>query len=123
MQKAPHLVFSCLKCREPVSFCIWDESSLCCNTCQKNYRFSPEIIRKLKKFEALCRQIHASEEILGDTAVAIDVGSKHVRVPFRLLLTRLGSVLTLEMGEQKLEITFRTEPLADCVLKRENYYA
>ncbi|MEI6531724.1 MAG: hypothetical protein WCN87_02770 [Chlamydiota bacterium] len=117
MQKAPHLAFSCLKCREPVSFCIWNEAPVCCDHCQKNYRFSDEITGKLKKFEALCRQIHASEEILGDTAVAIDVGSKQVRVPFRLLLTRLGSVLTLEMGEQKLEITFRTEPLADCISK------
>ena len=116
MQKAPNLAFSCLQCRESVNFCIWDEKPICCPSCQKQYGFSEEVKTKLKKFEALCRQIRASEEILGDTAVAIDVGSKHVRVPFRLLLTRLGSVLTLQMGDQKLEITFRTEPLVDCVL-------
>lgn len=116
MQKAPHLAFACLHCKEPVAFCIWDEKPVSCPHCQKNYRFSDEITGKLKKFEALCKQIQASEDILGDTAVAIDVGAKHVRVPFRLLLTRLGSVLTLQMGEQKVEITFRTEPLADCLL-------
>lgn len=116
MQKAPHLAFSCLHCQTQVSFCIWEEKPVSCPQCQKNYRFSDDILSKLKKFEALCRQIQASEEILGDTAVAIDVGTKHVRVPFRLLLTRLGSVLTLQMGDQKLEITFRTEPLADCLL-------
>lgn len=116
MQKAPHLAFACLHCQEPVTFSIWEENPICCPSCQKNYRFSDEITIKLKKFEQLCKQIQASEEILGDTAVAIDVGSKQVRVPFRLLLTRLGSVLTLQMGEQKLEISFRTEPLADCLL-------
>lgn len=115
MQKAPHLAFDCLHCAETVTFHIWEEKPVVCAHCQKSYKFSPDIYNKMKKFEALCRQIQASEEILGDTAVAIDVGSKEVRVPFRLLLTRLGSILTLQMGEQKLEIAFRTEPLVDCI--------
>ena len=116
MQKAPHLAFSCLHCNSDVAFSIWqsEERPIKCPSCQKNYRFSPEIIEKLKKFESLCHQIRASEDILGDTAVAVDVGNRQVRVPFRLLLTRLGSVLTLTLGDARVEISFRTEPLADC---------
>lgn len=70
-------------------------------------------MRQIKKFEALCQQIHLSEEILGSTSVAIDVGPHHVKVPFRMLLTRLGSVLDLTISGQKIEILFRTEPLKD----------
>ncbi len=115
MQRAPHLEFSCLECQAPVAFCLFEieDAPIQCPHCSKPYRFASEILQKLRKFEALCRTIHDCEEILGDTSVAIDVGSCHVKVPFRLLLTRLGSVMTLKLGEKTLEICFRTEPLAD----------
>lgn len=80
------------------------------------------MIRQLQKFEALCLQIHESEEILGNTQVAINVGPNEIKVPYRLLLTRLSSVMDLsisdpKLGAKRLEITFRTEPLNDCKIK------
>ncbi|MDR3624883.1 MAG: hypothetical protein P4L16_07085 [Chlamydiales bacterium] len=118
MQKGPHLTFNCVVCSHPVVFSVWSEEEfpyfLSCCSCEKKYGFSQEITRQLKKFEALCLQIHHSEEILGNTQVAIDVGPHHIKVPYRLLLTRLSSVMDLTIGDKKIEIAFRTEPLNDC---------
>jgi hypothetical protein len=67
-------------------------------------------MRQLKKFELLCRQIHHSEEILSNTSVGIFVGDREIKVPYKLLLTRLNSTLNLMMGDRPLAITFRIEP-------------
>jgi hypothetical protein len=67
-------------------------------------------MRQLRKFEALCSQIQESQEILGNASVGIDVGEHHVKVPYKLLLTRLNSTLELDMGEARVSIAFRIEP-------------
>jgi transcription elongation factor Elf1 len=118
MQKGHRLEFSCIECEQSVTFSILQSKgstkSIVCENCQKKYSFgNSPLWDKLKKFEALCRQIHESEEILGDTAVAIDVSGHRVKVPYRLLLTRLNSILDLKIGEKAVEITFRIEPLND----------
>ncbi|MFQ5729416.1 MAG: hypothetical protein ACE5GN_03550 [Waddliaceae bacterium] len=69
--------------------------------------------RQLRKFEALCQQILDSEEILGNTSVGIDIGEHHVKVPYKLLLTRLNSSLELMIGDQPVSIVFRLEPALD----------
>lgn len=111
------LQFNCQGCRHPISFSIFEleshSSSLCCSQCSKKYAFDEVLMRQLKKFEALCRQIVDSEEILAHTAVGIDVGEHHVKIPYKLLLTRLNSNLELMIGDQPLSITFRLEPLRD----------
>ena len=119
MQVGHNLQFNCLSCEQPVLFSVLEENNteglIVCPHCQKKYAFgtSGTILRHLRQFEALCRQIHASEEILGNTAVAIDIGPHHVRVPYRLLLTRLSSVIELTIGDRKISIAFRLEPLRD----------
>jgi len=69
--------------------------------------------RQLGQFEALCRQIHASQEILSTTAVGIDLGEHHVKIPYKILLTRLTSSLELTMGDEQISIAFRMEPIKD----------
>lgn len=117
MQKGHTLHFKCLQCNTPVHFSVFEletQSLLPCAGCAKKYAFTdPVLIRQLKKFEALCRQIHDSEEILGQTSVGIDVGDKHVNVPYKLLLTRLSSHLDLTVGGQPLSVSFRIEPIHD----------
>jgi hypothetical protein len=114
MQKGHSLQFKCLSCTSPVAFSIFEldnQENICCPSCQKKYAFSdPNLIRQLKKFEALCRQIQDSEEILGAASVGVDVGEHHVKVPYKLLLTRLSSSLDLSMSGQKVSIFFRIEP-------------
>lgn len=118
MQTGHKLQFHCQACQEPVIFSVLDReffnNIVSCQACGKKYAFDDEtLLRHLRQFEALCQQIHASEEILGNTAVAIDVSSHHVKVPFNILLTRLSSVIELKMNGQKTVIAFRIEPLKD----------
>lgn len=117
MQRGNTLEFDCLACNAPVPFSIFEvekEPSICCSSCQKKYCFDDAtLLRQLKKFEALCRQIHESEEILGNAAIGIDVGSKQVKIPFKLLLTRMSSCLDLSIGDKSINISFRFEPLRD----------
>ena len=80
----------------------------------KKYAFTdPTLTRQIKKFEALCCKIHDAEEILGNASVGVDVGTHHVKVPYKLLLTRLSSSLDLIMNGQTVSITFRIEPVQD----------
>jgi hypothetical protein len=117
MQKGHTLQFKCLSCQSPVTFSIFDldnENPICCHSCEKKYVFNDTVlVRQLKKFEALCRQIQDSEEILGSASVGVDVGEHHVKVPYKLLLTRLSSSLDLNMAGQKVSIFFRIEPARD----------
>ena len=69
--------------------------------------------RQIKKFEALCRQIQESQEILGSTHVGVDVGEHHLKIPYKILLSRFTSTLELQMGEKVLSISFRLEPSID----------
>jgi hypothetical protein len=117
MQKGKTLEFQCLSCQSPVPFSIFElekHPDLSCPSCEKKYHFDdPTLLRQLQKFEALCRQIRESEEILGSSAVGIDVGSKQIKVPFKLLLTRMSSCLDLTIGGTPLTISFRFEPIHD----------
>lgn len=118
MQKGHMLQFNCQGCRHPVRFSVFDlearDPLISCTQCQKKYALNDETLkRQLRKFEALCRQILESEEILGNTAVGIDVGEHHVKIPYKLLLTRLSSSLNLKIGDEQISIAFRMEPLKD----------
>lgn len=118
MQIGHKLQFHCQSCSCPIAFSVLDPNffhkMVVCSSCGKKYAFEDEtLVRQLKQFEALCRQIHASEEILGSTAIAINLGMQEVKVPFNILLTRLSSVLELKMNGQKFVIEFRVEPLKD----------
>lgn len=122
MQKGHQLEFNCMTCQEPVSFSLFSlettEGLITCSKCQKRYAFTDETLkRQLKKFEALCRQLIESEEILSSASIGIDVGEHHVQVPYKLLLTRLNSNLDLSIGDLPLHIKFRIEPLKDMPIK------
>jgi DNA-directed RNA polymerase subunit RPC12/RpoP len=121
MQKGQFLQFKCQGCKEPVNFSLFDldeqEVVIACSHCQKKYALNDENLkRQIGLFEALCRQIHLSKEILGDTAVGVDIGEHHVQIPYKLLLTRLTSSLSLNIGKERISIAFRIEPLQDLQL-------
>jgi hypothetical protein len=118
MQKGHLLQFDCQACKNPIEFSIFDldDPSHCieCNACQKKYLFNDEtLVRQLKKFDALCKQLIDSEEILSNASVGVNVGDRQVKVPYKLLLTRFTSNLDLIMGNQTVSIRFRIEPLKD----------
>lgn len=118
MQKGHLLEFACQACGSPVCFSIFDldkkEGEISCPECSLTYDFSDEILkRQLHKFGALCQQIQNSEEILSNTNIGISVGDREVKIPFKLLLTRLNSSLDLVVGDKHLTIKFRIEPTKD----------
>lgn len=118
MQKGHHLQFDCLACKNPVHFSIFELEDephpLPCTSCKKQYAFDDDqLFRQLKKFEALCRQIVNSQEILGNTSVGIDVGGVQVKIPYKLLLTRFNSSIDLMIEDEPISITFRLEPALD----------
>lgn len=118
MQKGHLLQFNCQSCKNPLQFSVLDldrpNHLLECTHCHKKYRFDDDTLkRQLKKFANLCKQIHESEEILGNTSVGVDVGGHQIKIPYKLLLTRLNSTLDLMIGNEPLSIIFRIEPIKD----------
>lgn len=124
MQKGQFLQFCCQTCQTPIQFSVFNieqNEKICCSECGLLYDFNDEgLMRQLRKFENLCRQIQLSEEILSNTSVGIYLGDREVKIPYKLLLTRLNSTLDLTVGDRPLTITFRIEPAIDTP-KLENY--
>jgi hypothetical protein len=115
-QKGHSLSFPCAECRHTVPLPVFElEARDCiaeCSECLQKYSFAdPALLRQLRKFEDLCRQIHLSEEILSQASLGVDVGPHQVKIPFKLLLTRLNANMELAIGSHRLTITFRLEPL------------
>lgn len=117
MQKGHVLQFNCQECGEGVRFSVFEleKNPLCvCNKCGLSYDFNdPVLTRQIQKFEALCRQIRESEEILSNTSIGIYVGDKELKIPYKLLLSRMNSTLDLTIGGRPLTIIFRIEPVQE----------
>jgi len=118
VQVGNNLEFRCIKdgCGELVKFSVFDISrnhSIRCAACGKEYVLGEELTGKLDKFERLCRAVNEAEDILSDTNVGINVYSHQVRIPFRLLLTRLNTQLNLTVGGKDIQIQFRVNPSKD----------
>lgn len=124
MQKGHFLQFSCQSCQNPIQFSVFElqkNENVQCPECGMLYDFNDDgLKRQLRKFENLCRQIQLSEEILSNTSVGIYLGDREIKIPYKLLLTRLNSTLDLIVGDRPLTITFRIEPTMDTP-QFENY--
>lgn len=118
MQKGHRLQIACKGCKKPIEFSVFElekgDHKIECAFCQKIYVFEDEtLLRQIKLFDTLCRTIRDSEEILSQTAVGIDVGDRHVKIPYKILLSRLSSNLDLKVGDEHVSIIFRIEPSKD----------
>jgi Zn ribbon nucleic-acid-binding protein len=124
MQRGHFLQFCCQACQNHIQFSVFElekSENITCLECGLVYDFKDEVLRRqLRKFESLCRQIQLSEEILSHTSVGIYMGDREVKIPYKLLLTRLNSTLDLMIGDRPLAITFRIEPTIDTPVL-ENY--
>jgi len=88
-----------------------------CKTCKKEYSFNKLLVEQIKKFERLVLAIQDAKDILGQTAVAVDIQGHSVKIPYKLLLTRLNSQLKLKINDEEMTIKFRVEPLEPQVLR------
>lgn len=100
--------FLCLSLRD-----IENNPTVTCTGCGKSYTFNEEFINKMKKFEKLVLAVREAEDILGSTNVAISIKGHQIKVPYRLLLTRLNTLITLNIGNKEISFRFRIEPLDD----------
>ena len=112
--KAHHIEFQCVGCNSPVAFSILQpdaDGRLSCSSCGKGYFFNSELLDKIKRFERLLAAVYDARDVLGSANVGIAFKDEEVKVPYRLLLTRLNSLLTLNIGDKETVFRFRVEPL------------
>jgi len=81
-----------------------------CPSCHRPYEFDDSIKDKLSKLLNLIMAIREAENILGDCNVSVNVPGGGVKIPYPLLLTRLNTLVTLEMLGKKVDFHFRIEP-------------
>lgn len=118
MKNYKRIEFNCLeeKCNKPIIFELLnceEKTLISCSNCGKEYTFNGNLVSKLKKFDNLISAVRDAKEILGDTNVAVNYKDHEILVPYRLLLTRMNTLLTLNIGDKKVELRFRVEPLKD----------
>ena len=110
--------FKCLeeKCKQAIYFGLLEvekDPHLKCPHCKKEYCFNGNFVSEMKKFDNLICAIKDAEDILSDTNVAINFKKHELRLPYRLLLTRMNTLLTLKIGDDKITFRFRIEPLGE----------
>lgn len=115
-KEGQQLEYRCVneECKEILSFLLLEMNGgaiVKCPSCGREYRFREDLIEKLGKFANLINAVNAAADILGNTNVAIDLPGHSIRVPYRLLLTRLNTFLTLDIGGEEFNFRLRVEPL------------
>ncbi len=88
-----------------------------CKSCNNEYSFNKQLVDQLRKFEKLVAAVQEAKDILGQTAVAVDIQGHSVKIPYKLLLTRMNSELKLKINDQQMVVTFRVEPLEKQILR------
>ncbi len=81
-----------------------------CPVCHRAYTLDAALRDKLTRMLELIKAIRSSEDILGDSVVSVNVAGGEVRVPYALLLTRLNTLITLELGGKKVDFHLWIEP-------------
>lgn len=82
---------------------------VCCPECRREYRFGRAFRDKLRRFRQLILAVHNAQDLLGDVSVGVTTAVGERRIPYRLLLTRLNTLITLDMNGRKVDFRFRVE--------------
>lgn len=113
--------FDCVDCGKTVMFNLMTlkdaKGQVQCGECHRPYKFGRPFLGKLEKLRNLVLAVQDAEDILGDCEVAIQTAVDEVRIPYRLLLTRLNTLISLEVGGRTIDFNFRVEPLNDAAFK------
>jgi len=102
------------ECGGVVAFNLGDavakDFQVICPECHKSYEFDTSLKEKLTKLTELIVAVRKAESILGDCNVAVTVPGGTVKIPYALLLTRLNTMITLNIGDTDVDFHFRVEP-------------
>ena len=82
-----------------------------------NLSIRQSLLQKLEKLRVLILAVQDAEDILGDCNIAVVTPAGEVQLPYRLLLTRLNTLVSLNCNGKKLEFNFRVEPLNNASFK------
>lgn len=118
VKKNSTIEFRCVneQCREVLSFpllAVEKETRVHCPGCRREYVFNGALREKFSKFARLVEAVRGAEDILGETNVGLDIQGHSVQVPYRILLTRMNTFLTLDIGGTRFNFRLRVEPLDD----------
>ena len=109
--------FSCLddECKAAVSFNLMEiqegEGRITCSQCHREYHLDALFLGKLQRLRRLIVTVQESADLLGDVNVAVTTPQQEVKIPYWLMLTRLNTIITLDLGGKKVDFNFRIEPL------------
>jgi hypothetical protein len=81
-----------------------------CPECRRPYEFDEGLREKLNKLLKLILVVREAEPILGDCNVSVTVAGGEVKIPYALLLTRLNTMITLNVGDKKVDFHLWVEP-------------
>jgi hypothetical protein len=81
-----------------------------CPKCHKPYELEPELQDKFQKLLMLIGALREAEPILGDCNVSVTVPGGEVKIPYALLLTRLNTMISLKLGDRKVDFHLWIEP-------------
>ena len=81
-----------------------------CPVCHRAYALEKDLRDKLRRMLELINALRDSEDILGDSVVSVNVAGGEVRIPYALLLTRLNTLITLELNGKKVDFHLWVEP-------------
>lgn len=108
--------FDCIEpaCGRMLGFNLMDAGKpgfkLVCPDCRRAYNFDAPLQAKLRKLRDMILAIREAEGILGECTVGVTVPGGTVKIPYALLLTRLNTMLTLNIGDRQVDFHFRVEP-------------
>ena len=92
-----------------------NDSQVCCEHCFNAYQFDDVFIDKLQKLRNMVLAVKEAEDILDDCNVAITTVNEEVKLPYRLLLTRMNTLISLNVFDKIIDFNFRIEPLNNSV--------
>ena len=108
------LDFVCPDCGGVVKFNLMEleqsDFQTMCPKCHRPYQFDDELKGKFRKLHNLILAVRDAEPILGDCNVAVAVPAGEVQVPYALLLTRMNTMITLNLGDKKVDFHLWIEP-------------
>ena len=127
MPESPQLVaridFDCIdeECGRTVQFNLMNleknDGLVTCVHCHRGYEFDEDFRQKLGKPKTLVLSVKDAEDILGNVNIAVTTPAGEVKIPYQLLLTRLNTLITLDVSGRKIDFNFRIEPLNDGTFK------
>lgn len=113
--------FDCLDCVHTVQFDLMSlhdaKGTVSCPHCHRPYQFDRHFLAQLEKLRNLVLAVREAEEIIGNCQIAVTVPGGEVKIPYRLLLTRMNTLISLEVSGKAMDFNFRIEPLNDAAFR------